>query len=65
MNPMQMVSRMMNSPQVRNNPMAGNLFKMIQSGDVQGIEQFGRNIAKERGLDFDQQFNEFKQRFRY
>lgn len=65
MNPMQIVSQMINSPQVRNNPMAGNVMKMIQSGDVKGIEQFGRNIAKERGLDFDQQFNEFKQRFRY
>lgn len=65
MNPMQIVSQMINSPQIRNNPMAGNIMKMIQSGDVKGIEQFGRNIAKERGLDFDQQFNEFKQRFRY
>lgn len=64
MNPMQMmVNQMMNSPQVRNNPMAGNVIKMIQSGDLNGVEQFGRNMARERGIDFDQAFNEFKQRF--
>ncbi len=65
MNPMQVVNQLVTSPWLKNNPMASNVMKMIQSGDIKGIEQFGRNIAKERGLDFDQQFNEFKQRFRY
>ncbi len=63
MNPLQIVNKLMNSPQVRSNPMAGNLFSMIQSGNVRGVEQFGRNIAKERGIDFDKAFDEFKRNF--
>lgn len=62
--PIQMiVKQMMNSPQFRNNPMAGNVMKMLQNGDTNGIEQFGRNMARERGVDFDKAFEEFKQRF--
>lgn len=62
--PVQMiVKQMMNSPQFRNNPMAGNVMKMLQNGDTNGIEQFGRNMARERGVDFDKAFEEFKQRF--
>lgn len=62
--PVQMiVKQMMNSPQFMNNPMAGNVMKMLQNGDTNGIEQFGRNMARERGVDFDKAFEEFKQRF--
>lgn len=64
MNPLQlMFNSIMNSPKMNNNPMAKNVLDMARSGDVTGIEQFGRNIAKERGVDFDQAFANFKNQF--
>lgn len=62
-NPQQMVMKMMNNPQMANNPIAKNMFNMAKNGDLQGIEEMGRNIAKERGIDFDKAFNDFKNQF--
>lgn len=44
------------------NPVYQNLMKMIQSGNTAGIEQFARNAAQAQGLDFDKEFNAFKQK---
>ena len=46
-----------------NNPMANNLIDMIDRKDEKGIEQFARNLAKEKGKDPDKMFNEIKSRF--
>ena len=62
-NPQQMVMKMMNNPQMANNPIAQNMLNMAKNGDLQGIEEMGRNIAKERGIDFDKAFNNFKNQF--
>ncbi len=63
MNPQTMVKQMMNNSQVMSNPIGKNIMEMAQSGNVSGIEELGRNIAKERGLDFDKAFSEFKSNF--
>ena len=62
-NPQQIVMQMMNNPQIANNPMAKNMLEMAKSGNLQGIEEMGRNIAKERGIDFDKAFSDFKNQF--
>ena len=36
-NPQQMVMKMMNNPQMANNPIAKNMFNMAKNGDLQGI----------------------------
>ena len=54
---------MMNNSRIANNPMAQNLVNMARSGNTQGIEQIGRNMAKERGIDFDKAFSEFRSQF--
>lgn len=46
-----------------NNPMVTNLIKMANSGDKEGIENFARNMFKEKGRDFDKEFSEFKNNF--
>ena len=63
MNPQQILMQMMNNSRIANNPMAQNLVNMARSGNTQGIEQIGRNMAKERGIDFDKAFSEFRSRF--
>ena len=46
------------------NPVLGNIVTLVQNGDTQGVETVVRNIAKERGIDFDKEFNSFKQMFK-
>lgn len=62
-NPQQIVMQMMNNPQIANNPMAKNMIQMAKNGNLQGIEEMGRNIAKEKGIDFDKAFSDFKSQF--
>ena len=46
------------------NPVLGNIATLVQNGDTQGVETIVRNIVKERGIDFDKEFNSFKQMFK-
>lgn len=62
-NPQQIVMQMMNNLQIANNPMAKNMIEMAKNGNLQGIEEMGRNIAKEKGIDFDKAFSDFKSQF--
>ena len=62
-NPQAFMQQMANNSQIMQNPMARNIIDMAQKGDVEGIEQMGRNIAKERGIDFDKAFSDFKKQF--
>lgn len=41
------------------NPMINNLIQMAEKGDNKGIENFARNIFKDRGMDFDKEFSNF------
>lgn len=43
-----------------NNPILSNVMTMAQNGDTKGVETFARNICKQKGLDFDTEFNKFK-----
>ena len=56
-NPQQIV---MNLIQQENNLMLNNLISMGQQGDVKGLEMVARNIAKEKGIDFDKEFLNFR-----
>lgn len=46
------------------NPMITNLITMAKKGDTKGVENFARNMFKERGRDFDKEFNEFRNNFK-
>ena len=63
-NPQAFVMNVLQQDAQKRNPIAVNLIQMINSGDSRGIEQVARNIAKEKGIDFDKEFNSFKQMFR-
>ena len=55
-NPQQFVMNMLGQNQ---NPMVTQLMQMVKTGNTNQIEQFARNICKERGMDFDKSFSEF------
>ena len=58
-NPQQMVMNMLQNIG-GNNPMMANVLNMAQSGNTKQIEQFARNICKERGVSFDDEFAKFR-----
>lgn len=42
------------------NPMFANLLNLAKNDRGAEVEQIARNMMKERGLDFDQEFNNFR-----
>ena len=71
MNPIELIKNIKSPQQFLNNlmsnnsnPMLGQLFKMAQNGNPQEVETFARNICKERGMDFDKSFAEFKKQIK-
>ena len=63
-NPQQIIQQMLkDNCQFASNPIVMNMLDMAKSGDISGIEQIGRNIAKEKGIDFDKEFSKFKNQF--
>ena len=64
-NPQQFLQQMMGNSIVMKNPMARNAMQMAQKGDSKGIEQMARNLCKEKGIDFDKSFSDFKNQFHF
>lgn len=73
MNVMQLLQMVQNNPnppafimemlksQSGSNPLFANLLILAQNGNKAGIEEIARNIYREKGLDFDKEFNSLKQ----
>ena len=74
MNPLNMIKGMMGNMNPKNmamnmlknntNPIFSNLIDMANKGDSKGVEEFARNICKEKNIDFDKQFGEFMNNFK-
>ena len=58
-NPQQLLMSILSQNQ--NQPMYQNLLTLVKENKTGEIEKIARNMAKERGIDFDQAFNSFKQ----
>ena len=54
-NPKQFVMNMLGQNQT---PMSVQLMNLAKTGDKTQIENFARNVCKERGMDFDKSFAE-------
>ena len=61
-NPQQLVMGMLQQ-RAQGNPIFANILSLAQSGNTEEIENIVRNMAKERGVDFDKEFNSFRQMF--
>ena len=61
MSPQQIINQMSGNK----NPMITNLMNMMQTGNSKGVEDFARNIFKEKGRDFDKEFGEFRKNFKF
>lgn len=58
-NPEQIVLSMLQD-KAAGNPMLETLLQLAQQGDTQGVERIARNVVKEKGGNFDQQFSNFR-----
>lgn len=61
-NPEQVMMSMLEQS-AQNNPILENLLNMAKNNDSEGIESYVRNVAREKGIDYDKEFNSFKQMF--
>lgn len=43
-----------------NNPTLSNLLTLAQEGKQADVEQIARNLAQQRGIDYDKAFSEFQ-----
>ena len=62
-NPQQFMQSMIGNSQIMQNPIAKNTIEMAQKGDMNGIEQMARNLCKEKGINADEIYNSYKQKF--
>lgn len=44
------------------NPLGANLYKLAQEGNTSEIERIARNLAQQRGIDYDREFPAFVQK---
>lgn len=59
-NPQQLIMSILEG-QASNNPMGANLLNLAKGNRTAEIEKIARNIAQQRGIDFDKEFDAFKQ----
>lgn len=59
-NPQQMVMQIVQE-RMGNTPLGSNLMNLAQDNKTQEIEDIARNIVRQRGGDFDKEFDAFKQ----
>lgn len=45
----------------KNNPVFANILQLAQNKNYKGVENVVKNLAKQRGIDFDKEFNNFRQ----
>lgn len=61
-NPQQLMLSILEG-QAGENPIAANLLNMAREGRTADIEAFARNVAAEKGIDFDKEFSKFKKQY--
>lgn len=62
--PSAIVTNMVNEAASQGNPIMQNLANLIKEGRTDEIEDIVRNVAKERGLDYDKEFKAFRDTFK-
>lgn len=52
-NPQQLIMNIMQQQNAGNNPILQNAMGMAQNGNLAGLETLARNLAAQRGLNYD------------
>ena len=59
-NPQQLIMSIFNQNNNNNNPILQNAMNLAKNGNAAALEIIARNLAEQKGLDFDTQFTNFK-----
>lgn len=62
-NPMNMIVNQIRQRVGNKNPMMNNVINMAEKNDVSGLKQFAENLAKEKGVDINDYYNQACQMF--
>lgn len=62
-NPQQLVMNILQQ-QSQNNPILQNAVNLVQNGNTAALETLARNLAQQRGLNFDKEFANFQNYFK-
>lgn len=58
-NPQQLVMNILQQ-QSKNNPVLNNAMSMLQNKNTSGLQMLARNLAAQRGIDFDKEYTNLK-----
>lgn len=58
-NPQQLVMNILQQ-QSKNNPVLNNAMSMLQNKNTSGLQILARNLAAQRGIDFDKEYTNLK-----
>ena len=61
-NPQQLMINILQQ-QMAGTPLGDNLLNLARQNNTAGIEQIARNMASQRGIDFDKEFEAFKRQY--
>ena len=61
-NPQQLIMNIFQQ-NVNNNPILQNAVNLAQNGNTAALEMIARNLAQQKGLNFDKEFSNFKQQY--
>lgn len=61
-NPQQLILNILQQ-QGQNNPIISNAVNMAQNSNTSGLQMLARNLAAQRGLDFDKELANLKNQF--
>lgn len=61
-NPQQLIMNILQQ-QGNNNPILNNAMNLAKNGNISGLQMVARNIAQQKGLNFDQEFSNFKRQY--
>ena len=62
-NPQQLLMNIFQSQKNQNNPILNNAIDMAYNKNISGLQLLARNLASQKGLDFDKEFSNFKSQF--
>lgn len=60
-NPQQLVMQVLEN-RMKGTPIGDNLLTLAKENRTKDIENFARNLCAQRGVDFDKEFNAFRQK---
>lgn len=64
LNPQQLLMSILQQPGNSNSPLVQNAYNLAKKNDISGLEMIARNVANQRGLNYEESFAQFLNYFK-